>query len=379
MHWSLVILFLSTASGLATARYAKRALDCTRWYRNLTCFIEDRTILSTSSEEEGDDHQSPPVTFPAQAAQLILDSCVVFPFSVQLFAALDGGSTAFLTLKGGYVPVVAFRSDSLNSLRIDHTNLHDFTISPVENRNLNTLIVSGNPLAAVPPTVRYLTGLSILDLSNNELESVSLNCFESMGNLLVLDLSANRIARVDLLPTLRLPRLKNLWINQNRLRELNHFPDFAPQLHRVRLIENRWSCAWVQRVRAAIWVADVQVYGAEYGCPEKVDGGLCCYDECDECDDDERTERRYQIVNVNSEPEEASVELVELQTTPPAPRRDDGWGDNRLKQPHEVTEQHHRGAGDREPPHGSHFMDTVWQLESTVKRIEAELNGRRSG
>uniref|UniRef100_A0A2M3ZE62 Putative leucine-rich repeat protein n=1 Tax=Anopheles braziliensis TaxID=58242 RepID=A0A2M3ZE62_9DIPT len=374
MHSSLVILFLSIASGLP-AWHAKSALDCTRWYRNLTCFIEDRTILSTS--EEADDHQLP-VTFPAQAPQLIIDSCVVYPFSVQLFAALDGTTTAFLTLKGGYIPVVAFRSENLKSLRIDHTSLHDFSISPVENRNLNTLIVTGNRLTALPPTIRYLTGLSILDLSNNELQSVSLHWFESMGNLLVLDLSANRIARVDLLPSLRLPRLKNLWINQNRLRELNHFPDFAPRLHRVRLAENLWSCAWVQRTRAAIWVADVQVYGAEYVCAEKVDGGLCCYDECDDDDDgDEGVERRYEIVNVKSEPDEASVELV-AQTTPPPARHDDGRGNNRLKQSHEVLEQHHRG--DRKPPpHESHFMESVWQLESTVKRIEAELNGRRSG
>lgn len=305
------------------------------------------------------DHQ--PVTFPAQAAQLIIDSSVVFPFSVQLFAAL-GDATTFLTLKGGYVPVVAFRSDRLNALRIDHTKLHDFTVSPVENRNLNTLIVSGNPLAVLSPTIRYLTGLSILDLSNNELESVSLHCFESMGNLLVLDLSANRIVRVDLLPTTRLPRLKNLWINQNRLRELGRFPAFAPQLHRVRLIENRWGCAWVQRVRAAIWVADVQVYGAEYVCPGKVDGGLCCYDERDAGDDDERAASRYQIVNVNSEPEEASVELV-AQTTRP------------LAMP---EQRHHGGAAvNRKPPHDSRFMQSVWQLEATVKRIEAELNGGR--
>uniref|UniRef100_A0A2M4AJR6 Putative leucine-rich repeat protein n=2 Tax=Anopheles triannulatus TaxID=58253 RepID=A0A2M4AJR6_9DIPT len=360
MH-SLVVLFLSVAIGLHATQHAK-PLDCTRWYRNLTCFIEDRSIVSTS---EPDHHQT--VTFPAQAAQLIIDSSVVFPFSVQLFEAL--GETTFLTLKGGYVPVVTFRSNRLHSLRIDHTNLHDFTVSPVENRNLNTLIVTGNPLAVLPPTIRYLTGLSILDLSNNELESVSLNWFASMGNLLVLDLSANRLARVDLLPTLRLPQLKNLWINQNRLRELSHFPDFAPRLHRVRLVENLWSCAWVQRVRAAIWVADVQVYGAEYVCPEKVDGGLCCYDECDD-DDDEGPERRYQIVNVNSEPEEASVELVP-QTTPSLAR------DDRLKQRHEVREQHHRDAVDGKSPRESHFMETVRQLESTVKRIEAELNGRR--
>ncbi|XP_049534902.1 leucine-rich repeat-containing protein 40-like [Anopheles darlingi] len=368
MH-SLVILFLSIAIGLAAPAAHAKPLDCTRWYRNLTCFIEDRSILSTSSSEA----DQTIITFPAQASHLIIDSSVVFPFSVQLFDAL--GETTFLTLKGGYIPVVTFRSNRLNSLRIDHTNLHDFTISPVENRNLNTLIVSGNPLAVLPPTMRYLTGLSILDLSNNALESVSLNWFESMANLLVLDLSANRIARVDLLPTLRLPRLKNLWINQNRLRELNHFPDFAPRLHRVRLVENRWSCAWVHRIRAAIWLADVQVYGAEYVCPEKVDGGLCCYDECDECSDEEEEapERRFQIVNVNSAPEEASVELV-AQTSP----SNEAGDDNRLKQPHrEVPEQHHRAAVDRKPPHESRFMETVRQLESTVKRIEAELKDCR--
>ncbi|XP_052871436.1 uncharacterized protein LOC128277025, partial [Anopheles cruzii] len=112
--------------------------------------------LGASVSDESGEHS---VSVPAQTLHVAIEGSEILHFSPGLFDGLVG--TAFLTLKNGFIPAVTFRSDGLNSLRIDHTELREFTVRPVENRNLNTLIISGNPLRALSPTIRHLTGLSI--------------------------------------------------------------------------------------------------------------------------------------------------------------------------------------------------------------------------
>ncbi|XP_058060862.1 uncharacterized protein LOC131211427 [Anopheles bellator] len=378
MRRLLIALFsLSVAVCLRSSAGAK-VLTCTRWHRNQTCFIEGASV----SGESGEQHS---VSVPARTLHVTIEGSEILHFSTGLFDGLSG--TAFLTLKNGFIPAVTFRSDGLNSLRVDHTELRDFTVQPVENRNLNTLIISGNPLRALSPTIRHLTGLSILDLSNNQLESVNLGWLEPMGNLLVLDLSANRIVRIDVLARLRLSRLKNLWINHNRLRGLDFFPDFAPSLRRVRLVENRWSCAWVQRARAAIWVTDVQVYGAEYRCPAAAtgDGGLCCYDHDDEVLGS--GESRYaQVVSVSA----GSEESAEWELIPPGPERLRGENGGQASALHSLTQppsggesptaalEHKYRALVREKEHlEKRFIATVRELEGANRRVVDQLIAAR--
>uniref|UniRef100_A0A2C9H4D2 Leucine rich immune protein (Short) n=1 Tax=Anopheles maculatus TaxID=74869 RepID=A0A2C9H4D2_9DIPT len=337
----------------------KKTIECSRVQRNSTCFIE-----GVSFETPTDEYVT---AFPT-SSHIIIESSEILHFSSQLFDAL--AETAFLTLKGCLIPTVTFRSDELHSLRIDNTGLREFAVTPFENRNLNTLIINGNPLSAIPPTVRYLTGLSILDLSNNQLEHVKLDWFRTMENLLVLDLSANRIVRIDIVPSLRLGRLKNFWINHNRLRQVAFFPDFAPALRRVRLVENRWSCEWVAQVRQSIWTSAIHVYGAEYLCADKLDGGLCCYEG-----------DLYNSSEIESEHEERTYfdGGIASEQFPRAERmlaRDDNREERQhmlLKQSYDVLEQKYRRLVEEKERLEQRFVNTVRELERTVKRLTTEL------
>uniref|UniRef100_A0A1Y9H2S8 Leucine rich immune protein (Short) n=1 Tax=Anopheles dirus TaxID=7168 RepID=A0A1Y9H2S8_9DIPT len=332
-------------------------IECSRVQRNSSCFIEGLSFQTPSEEYSA--------VFPA-SAHIIIESSEILHFSAHLFDAL--AETAFLTLKGSLIPSVTFRSDELHSLRVDNTGLREFTVTPHENRNLNTLIISGNPLSSMPPSIRHLTGLSILDLSNNQLEHVNLNWFQTMDNLLVLDLSANRIARIDINPALRLARLKNFWVNHNQLHRIEFFPYFAPALRRVRLVENYWSCEWVAHVRQSIWSSVIQVYGAEYVCADKVDGGLCCYED-------------RPVNEANRETEQVSAGEFRWRTEqlPRAERllaRDDDAErsqNSHLRQSYNVLEQKYRKLVEEKELLEKRFVNTVRELELTVKRLTAEL------
>uniref|UniRef100_A0A182XWK7 Leucine-rich immune protein (Short) n=1 Tax=Anopheles stephensi TaxID=30069 RepID=A0A182XWK7_ANOST len=338
----------------------KRTIECSRVQRNSTCFIEG-VSFHTPTEEYF-------TAFPT-SPHIIIESSEILHFSGQLFDAL--AETAFLTLKGSLIPTVTFRSDELHCLRIDNTGLREFAVTPFENRNLNTLIINGNPLSAIPSTVRYLTGLSILDLSNNQLEHVKLDWFQTMENLLVLDLSGNRITRLDIPPSLRFGRLKNFWVNHNLLRHVPFFPNFAPALRRVRLVENRWSCEWVAQVRQAIWTASIEVYGAEYVCPDKLDGGLCCYEDY-----------LYHGTDIEVEHEARRtylVDRIEVEQFPRAERmlaRDENREERQhmiLKHSFDVLEQKYRRLVEQKEQLEQRFVNTVRELERTVKRLTAEL------
>lgn len=335
------------------------SIECSRVQRNSSCFIEGLSFQFPSDEYSA--------VFPT-SSHIIIESSEILHFSAHLFDAL--AETAFLTLKSSLIPTVTFRSDELHSLRIDNTGLREFTVTPHENRNLNTLIISGNPLATIPPTIRHLTGLSILDLSNNQLTHVNLNWFQTMDNLLVLDLSANRISQIDINPALRLARLKNFWVNHNQLQRIEFFPDFTPALRRVRLVENYWSCEWVTQVRQSIWSSTIQVYGAEYICEDKVDGGLCCY------------EGRPVGVGNREPPVHETVSFGGRRRVEHLPRAERFFArhDNaeeqqntQLNRSYNVLEQKYRKVVEEKELLERRFVNTVRELERTVKRLTAEL------
>uniref|UniRef100_A0A1Y9HAN0 Leucine rich immune protein (Short) n=1 Tax=Anopheles farauti TaxID=69004 RepID=A0A1Y9HAN0_9DIPT len=356
---SFLFISLFVIPRLPTARTI--SIECSRVQRNSSCFIEGVSFQSPSEEYSA--------VFPA-SSHIIIESSEILHFSAHLFDAL--AETAFLTLKSSLIPSVTFRSDELHSLRIDNTGLREFTVTPHENRNLNTLIISGNPLSSIPPSIRHLTGLSILDLSNNQLAHVNLNWFQTMANLLVLDLSANRITRIDIHPTLRFARLKNFWVNHNQLEHMEFFPDFAPALRRVRLVENFWTCEWVAQVRRSIWSSVIQVYGAESVCADKVDGGLCCYND-----------RPVSVVNRQTEHEPVTVGGPLRHRVEHLPRAErliartdnveEQQTNNQLRQSYNVLEQKYRKAVEEMELLEIRFVNTVRELELTVKRLTAEL------
>lgn len=359
------VTFLALAAIIGISTCSSSPIVCTKLHRNATCFIEGLSLHSSSEHSV--------ITFPS-TSQVIMESCEILPFTSQLFDALP--NAAFLTLKEGLIPSVTFRSESLHSLRIDNTELREFAVVSVENRNLNTLIISGNPLNTLPPTIRHLTALSILDLSNNRLESINLNWFRSMGNLLALDLSSNHLVQLDTTSTLRLARVKNFWINHNRLREIAFFPGFLPALQRVRLVENFWSCPWVRQARRAIWIGSIEVYGAEIACPTgALEGGLCCY----EADHPDVRGTRYEIVSVTVDRQDSSHGEVsaELLPRPDSLRAREGSANQtkmaQLRRSHEVLGEKYRRVVEEKELLEKRFVNTVRELEATVRRLTAEL------
>lgn len=243
--------------------------------------------------------------------QVVIESSNIPHFSSDLFAAL--GEANFLTLKGGHISSVNFSSEKLLSLRIHKTELRNFSVSAVPNHSLNTLLINRNQLETLPDSIRYLVGLTILDLSQNRLEFVDLDWFQQMDNLLVLDLSRNQLIRIDGSSDLRLKKLKNFWVNHNYLSQIPWFPIGFPRLDRIRLSDNRWSCPWVVSIRQQIWNRKIRLFDSDGACEERNEGGLCCYDE-----DSKPSQPRYELIEIDerSQQDGPLVEkLTQFETT----------------------------------------------------------------
>uniref|UniRef100_A0A182RS52 Uncharacterized protein n=1 Tax=Anopheles funestus TaxID=62324 RepID=A0A182RS52_ANOFN len=211
--------------------------------------------------------------------ELSLEGCEIENFGPTLFGLLK--RTDCLTLRGGFIPTVTFRSHALDTFVIDATGLQMFIVEPTEvpYAKLRILQITRTKLKQLTPDLSLFVGLKRLDLSQNQLTYVDLDVLGSMQRLRDLDLSVNRIVRLDASPELQLPGLRNLWVSYNRLRSFGGFPGAFPSLDTVRLIGNVWHCSWVDRARANIIRHGITAFGADYDCPGERQGGLCCYDD----------------------------------------------------------------------------------------------------
>ena len=99
---------------------------------------------------------------------------------------------------------------SFDTLSVDHTSSNLISIS-IENKNCRELVITTNTLASLINTLRVTHSqirmvrarqllnflkLTILDLSQNEIEFVSVDAFYQMPALVELDLHANKLARI---------------------------------------------------------------------------------------------------------------------------------------------------------------------------------------
>jgi Leucine-rich repeat (LRR) protein len=84
--------------------------------------------------------------------------------------------------------------------------------------SLQTLIVSGNSLQALPETLDYLTDLKFLDVSKNSI-SVLPECLGKLKHIEVLELSENKIS--SLLPLAPLTTLLTLNANGNQISDIS--------------------------------------------------------------------------------------------------------------------------------------------------------------
>ncbi|XP_062565902.1 protein artichoke-like [Armigeres subalbatus] len=207
--------------------------------------------------------------------ELIIDGLAQEHWNESCFAQLT--DTKHLSLVNGSIPMITFRSNKLLSLSVLQTNLEWFEVRSEKNPTLKSLQISRNRLQEVPSNIKFLVGLTLLDLSQNALEFVDLQMLRSMSQLRTLDLSVNKIVLIDADSDLRLTNLRNLDVSYNQLDRLDAFPRVFPVLGTIRLIGNRWSCEWVDRARRNIMDRRIVAFGVDYGCDQHRQGGLCCY------------------------------------------------------------------------------------------------------
>ncbi|XP_012259664.2 leucine-rich repeat-containing G-protein coupled receptor 6-like isoform X2 [Athalia rosae] len=126
--------------------------------------------------------------------------------------------------------------------------------------NIRELKLGGNPLVVpkdLPVLPEQLAGLSILDLSDCEISSFSLNSFDNTPNLTNLNIRGNKIHSADGLSFLgRLRFLESLDIGDNALTSIRpSLFDGNPKLRYLNLIGNPFKCdcyivdmwAWAER------------------------------------------------------------------------------------------------------------------------------------
>lgn len=275
---------------------------CDQIQSGRTCYLRNITINPSESHATAQFQD---------VHQVVIESSNIPYFSSDLFAAL--GEVNFLTIKGGQIASVNFSSEKLHSLRIHKTELRNFSVSAVPNHSLNTLMINRNLIETLPDSIRYLVGLTILDLSQNRLEFIDLDWFQQMDNLLVLDLSRNQLIRIDGSSDLRLKKLKNFWVNHNYLSQIPWFPIGFPRLDRIRLSDNRWSCTWVQSIRQQIWNRKIRLFDSDGACEEHNEGGLCCYDE-----DSKPSLPRYELIEIDERSQQDGPlieKLTQFETT----------------------------------------------------------------
>nr|XP_029716552.1 leucine-rich repeat-containing protein 40-like [Aedes albopictus] len=135
------------------------------------------------------------------------------------------------------------------------------------------LDLSHNKFIELPETIATFENLTHLYLQNNQLKSISMHIFADMRRLALLYLQANHISRTT--GDLKLPRLSELWLNSNRLEQLDVSRWYLPALikidldrnhlksvigfvecfggaHVISLAEGPWDCSWLGEVGRSI-------------------------------------------------------------------------------------------------------------------------------
>ncbi|ESO11709.1 hypothetical protein HELRODRAFT_144438, partial [Helobdella robusta] len=134
------------------------------------------------------------------------------------------------------------------------------------------LIVRNSPLTKIPSALCELTKITELHLESNCIKSLPDNCINKLGtlnrlslqgnqinklqkglfdgmqnlaNTTVLDLSHNKIDRLDLQTLMSLDRIEELYLHSNSLSTLpmKFLQNSSTNLHVISLHDNPWDCS----------------------------------------------------------------------------------------------------------------------------------------
>jgi hypothetical protein len=134
---------------------------------------------------------------------------------------------------------------TITSLVIKNSNLNQFPSNLCTYaRTLLIIDMSFNIISQdiTSSTFSCLTSLQFLNLSSNSIVNIQSNSFDSLNNLVVLDLSYNQITYIP--PSLfyqKLPSLTTLWLKYNSLTELDIWFVFLKSINYLDLSYNKIS------------------------------------------------------------------------------------------------------------------------------------------
>lgn len=127
---------------------------------------------------------------------------------------------------------------NLNTLRITHSNLKQFTNSYISQVSLSYLYLNHNQFSSISNrnglNINQFPALRILDLSSNEIKIVSSENFNHSLYLTALDLSNNNLENFQLNNVKYLIKLENLNLKNNNYLQINsNWYDYFPHLIKI--------------------------------------------------------------------------------------------------------------------------------------------------
>ncbi|XP_055525149.1 leucine-rich repeat, immunoglobulin-like domain and transmembrane domain-containing protein 3 [Wyeomyia smithii] len=206
----------------------------------------------------------------------------------------------------GSTPIPVFPIDSarFSILDLENNGIEQLNISEADYR-LTHLDVRRNKLTELS-NISLLKKLQALKADGNSIESISLDDFGDLEDLVVLSLANNRINSITTSKNITLLKLRSLDISKNHLTSLDvsswQFPQLGTfymhdnsitnKIHGLRGKfpkaweiamggSNNWDCDWFDRLLAFLKQDRqfaMQMFGDEPQCPDqsRMDGFICC-------------------------------------------------------------------------------------------------------
>nr|XP_023029069.1 chondroadherin-like [Leptinotarsa decemlineata] len=179
----------------------------------------------------------------------------------------------------------------LENLQLNYNKLQTIVIHKVVShpQNLKYLFLDSNYLSSITKyMLRKLTSLEDLDCSYNRISIIEAGAFEQTPKLKNLNLHHNILKEVDgtIFPKRGLVNLKWLELDNNELMSLSsNFLSKFPSLESISLYENPWKCACLSAIRRVLFDNEIkekceEVYsnGERAVCVTNVSINECSYE-----------------------------------------------------------------------------------------------------